>query len=105
VRIIASFSPNGAPKNEGTIDFTFGGRFGVSQRAWKAACAALWWFFHQIKVRQQIERMVSICRLLKNEEIREIFVLSSKELLTLFQNSKLKFENLIHIPLVFTVLS
>jgi hypothetical protein len=54
-------------------------------------------FFHHIKVRHQIERKIGARLLPKSEQIREIFVLSSKERRSLFKNLISKFQNLKHI--------
>jgi hypothetical protein len=77
VRMQPSFASNRSPKNAGTMSFLFGGQFYVSKTGSEDGLrSTLVDFFHKIKVRQQIGERILLytSRLLKNEEIRGIFV-------------------------------
>jgi hypothetical protein len=74
------FPTNQSPKTAGPLPFTTKDGLGSFKQVLKRACEALWWTFHQIKVRQQIGRKDSISHHQKNAGIKGIFALSSKEL-------------------------
>ena len=71
-----SFPSNRSPKNAGTIYFSFGGRFGVSQKSSEKTPSAdfLAEFFHQIKERQQIEREDSLQAVRRRMRRFEVFL-------------------------------